>query len=338
MPAISFILPVYNMEAYLPRVVQSLKRQTLTDFEAIFVNDGSRDGSHSICAQASEEDPRFHLIDQLNGGVASARNAALDAASGEYIFFLDPDDWVEPDTAEILIQTAQQEHADFVQFGMFHDVYDESGRLLRSSTSAPALSGTFRGEPFKEHFDRLASSFLVIGKLFRRELLEQPRLRFPARQLGEDGLFFVEFYRRDPGCLVFLEKPLYHYTLARKASLSNSYHPERLEDNFYLSDAVWSVVSDWGLLESPMHLQKARYCTVRDLQMGIKNLALSPLSQAEQTAWLCNVMQNHRVRQSVQKTPLHSMTNRNDKIKLLFLKLHLYRLTVQLSKANQTRK
>lgn len=178
MPAISFILPVYNMEAYLPRVIQSLKQQTLTDFEAIFVNDGSKDSSHSLCAQATAEDTRFHLIDQPNSGVAAARNTALDAASGEYVFFLDPDDWIEPDTAEVLVQAAQRERADFVQFGMFHDVYDENGQLLCSSISAPALSGVYREEPFKEHFDLLASSFLVIGKLFRRELLEQPRLRF----------------------------------------------------------------------------------------------------------------------------------------------------------------
>lgn len=335
MPAISFVLPVYNMEAYLPRVIQSLKRQTLSDFEAIFVNDGSRDNSHSLCAQAAAEDPRFHLIDQPNSGVAAARNAALDAACGEYVFFLDPDDWIEPDTAEVLVQAARKERADFVQFGMFHDVYSENGQLLRSSASAPSLSGVYRGEPFKEHFDRLASSFLVIGKLFRRELLEQPRLRFPARQLGEDGLFYVEFYRRSPACLVFLDKPLYHYTLARKASLSNSYHPERLTDNFYLSDAVWSVLSGWGLSDSPQHLQKARYCTIRDLQMGIKNLALSPLSPAEQAAWLRKVMCIPRVQQSVQKTPLRSMTSRNDKIKLLLLKLHLYRIVVLLSGVNQ---
>ncbi len=338
MPAISFILPVYNMEAYLPRVIRSLKQQTLADFEAIFVNDGSRDNSSSLIAQAAAENPRFRLIDKANGGVASARNAALDAASGEYVFFLDPDDWIEPDTAELLIQSAQKENADFVQAGMFHDVYDESGRLLHSSVTPPPLRGVCRGEPFKEHFDKLGSSYLVIGKLFRRALLEQLHLRFPARQLGEDGLFYAAFYRSSPGCLVFLDKPLYHYTLARKASLSNSYHPERLQDNFYLSDAVWDTVAQWGLLESPLHLQKARYCTLRDLMMGIKNLSLSPLSLAEQTAWLCTALRTDRVRRSVQNTPLRSMHSRNDRIKLLLLKLHLCRMVVLLSRTNQSKK
>ena len=78
-PGISFVIPVYNMERYLPRVIQCLKAQTMPGFEAIFVNDGSRDNSLAICKRAVSEDPRFRVIDQPNKGVAKARNAALDA-------------------------------------------------------------------------------------------------------------------------------------------------------------------------------------------------------------------------------------------------------------------
>ena len=231
-------------------------------FEAILINDGSKDGSAALCAQAVAEDARFRFIDQPNGGVAAARNAGLDAARGEYIFFLDPDDWVESDAAEVLYHTARNANADCVQFGMFYDVCDENGKLLHSETDHCTFSGVYRGKPFKEHFDEMASSYLIINKLFRRAFLEQHHLRFPCHQLGEDGLFFVAFYRRDPGCLVVLEKSLYHYTIARRGSLSNSYHPERLEDNFYLSDAVWDTVAAWGLLDSPMHRAKANYLSL----------------------------------------------------------------------------
>ena len=335
MPCISFILPIYNMERLLPRALRSLRAQTLTDFEAILINDGSKDGSAALCAQAAAEDARFRFIDQPNGGVAAARNAGLDAAQGEYIFFLDPDDWVEPDAAEVLYSAAHAADADCVEFGLYLDSYDETDQLLHTQTSSCALSGVYRGEPFKEHFDEMASSYLVINKLFRRAFLEQYQLRFPCHQLGEDGLFYVAFYRRDPGCLVMLEKPLYHYTIARQGSLSNRYHPERLGDNFYLSDAVWDTVAAWGLQNSPMHRAKADYCTVRDLMMGVKNLGSSPLSLAEQTAWLRSTLQKPRVRTAVRSTPLHAMQSRNDRVKLLLLKLRLYRTVLLLSGANQ---
>ena len=148
-------------------------------------------------------------------------------------------------------------------------------------------------------------------------------------------MFFVSFYRQNPGCLVVLEKPLYHYTIARRGSLSNRYHPERLEDNFYLSDAVWDTVAAWGLQDSPMHRAKANYCTIRDLMMGVKNLGCSPLSLTEQTAWLRNAMQKPRVRTAVRSTPLHTMQSRNDRVKLLLLKLRLYRAVLLLCGTNQ---
>lgn len=335
MPCISFIVPVYNMERLLPRALRSLRAQTLTDFEAILINDGSKDGSAALCAQAVAEDARFRFIDQPNGGVAAARNAGLNAARGEYIFFLDPDDWVEPDAAEVLYHAARNADADCVEFGLYLDSYDENDRLLHTQTSGSTLSGVYRGAPFKEHFDETASSYLVTNKLFRRVFLEQHRLRFSCHQLGEDGLFFVAFYRQNPGCLVVLEKPLYHYTAARRGSLSNSYHPERLEDNFYLSDAVWDTVAAWGLQDSPMHRAKASYCTIRDLMMGIKNLGCIPLSLSEQTAWLRSTLQKPRVRTAVRSTPLHAMQSRNDQVKLLLLKLRLCRAVLLLSGANQ---
>lgn len=335
MPCISFIVPVYNMERLLPRALRSLRAQTLTDFEAILINDGSKDGSAALCAQAAAEDARFRFIDQPNGGVATARNAGLDAARGEYVFFLDPDDWVEPDAAEVLYHTVRDADADCVEFGMFYDICDENGKLLHSEADHCTFSGVYRGEPFKEHFDETASSYLVTNKLFRRAFLEQHRLRFSCHQLGEDGLFFVAFYRQNPGCLVVLEKPLYHYTAARRGSLSNRYHPERLEDNFYLSDAVWDTVAAWGLQDSPMHRAKASYCTVRDLMMGVKNLGSSPLSLAEQTAWLHSTLQKPRVHTAVRSTPLYVMQSRNDRVKLLLLKLRLYRTVLLLSGANQ---
>lgn len=335
MPKISFILPVYNMEKYLPRVAESLKNQTMTDFEAIFVNDGSRDRSGEICAELEKEDSRFRAISKPNGGVASARNTALDAATGEYLFFLDPDDWIEAETAQVLTDAADREQADLVMFGKYNDFYDEQGKCVKSVQALPALSGVFHGEPFKEHFDKLATSFFITTKMMRREFVEKHHLRFPDKSIGEDGLFYVEFYRHNPSSLVVIDRPLYHYTEARSNSLSNSYHPERVKENFYLSSAIRSVVEEWGLMNSPMHRQKVFYCILRDLQLGIKNISLGPMTFFEKYAWLRDAMKNSWVKNSVKEIPLKTEKNRNDRIKLQLLKLHLYGAVLILSGCNQ---
>ena len=338
MPRISFILPVYNMEEYLPRVAESLKKQTMGDFEAIFVNDGSKDRSGEICAELEKEDSRFRVISKPNGGVASARNTALDLATGDYLFFLDPDDWIEAETAEILTETADRERADIVMFGKYNDFYDEKGKCVKSVKALPPITGVFCGEPFKEYFDKLATSFFITTKLMRREFVERYHLRFPAKSIGEDGLFYVEFYRHNPSCLVVIDRPLYHYTEARSNSLSNSYHPERVKENFYLSSAIRSVVEEWGLMDSPLHRAKVAYCILRDLQLGIKNISLGPMTFGERYRWLRDAMRDSWVKRSVREVPLKTEKNRNDKIKLQLLKCHLYGAVLILSGCNQKKR
>ena len=95
---ISVIVPVYNVEEYLPRCVDSLLSQTYEKLEIILVDDGTKDASDKICDAYAARDPRVKVIHKENGGLSSARNAGIDIASGEYLAFVDSDDWIEPDT------------------------------------------------------------------------------------------------------------------------------------------------------------------------------------------------------------------------------------------------
>lgn len=331
---ISFILPVYKTEKYLPRVIKSLKEQTMASFEAIFTDDGSPDSSAAIIADSTQGDERFKLIRKENGGVSSARNAALDAASGKYILFLDSDDFIEPETAEILFNTAEREKADIVFFGRSNDYY-KNGVMTRSDDAMPRAEGTFRGNPCAELFDKIATSYFVTDKLFKRDIIEENKIRFRNMNIGEDGVFFAEYIRQDINCAVFIKKALYHYTIDEGATLSVSYHEERVNENFVLSEAMEETVEKWGLLKSPMHSSAVKYCTVRDLQLGIKNINLSGKSFSDRCLWLLNVLKDDRVRRAVRDTPLKAAESRNDKIKLLLLKIHLYRTVIYVSSLNQ---
>ena len=118
-PCITVIIPVYNVEQYLERCVDSVLQQTMQNLQIILVDDGSPDRSPLICDRYTSSESRVQVIHKENGGLASARNAGLKVSEGKYIFFLDSDDWLEPDGLELLLNTAEQYQVDFVRYRAF---------------------------------------------------------------------------------------------------------------------------------------------------------------------------------------------------------------------------
>ena len=122
-PLISIIVPVYKAEKYLHKCVDSLLEQTFTDFEILLVDDGSPDKSGEICDEYAEKDSRIRVFHKENGGVSSARNLALDNAKGEFVMFLDSDDWLDNVCLDVCINTINDNVLDVLQFGFMY-VYD----------------------------------------------------------------------------------------------------------------------------------------------------------------------------------------------------------------------
>lgn len=120
---ISIIIPVYNAERYLRQCIESVITQTFKDWEAILVNDGSKDGSLAICQEYASKDDRIKVIDKPNGGVSLARNKGLEMAQGDWITFMDSDDWLDPDAFETYHNAAQRTGADIIKTG-YRRVYD----------------------------------------------------------------------------------------------------------------------------------------------------------------------------------------------------------------------
>jgi CDP-glycerol glycerophosphotransferase len=131
MPRISVVVPIYNVEEYLPACLDSVARQTVDDFEVVMVNDGSTDRSAEIAGQYGRRDPRFRLVQQENAGLSAARNTGIDAATGEFIAFLDSDDVLPPNAYELLLGALDETGSDFAT-GNVH-------RLTGWSTSQSAF-------------------------------------------------------------------------------------------------------------------------------------------------------------------------------------------------------
>ena len=239
-PDVSVIIPVYNVEQYLKRCVDSVLCQSLTNLEIILVDDGSPDRSPVICDQYLAEDERVQVIHKQNGGLASARNAGLKIATGKYIFFLDSDDWIDPDGLQLLYETAEKYQVDFVRF-----------RAIRSNwpglpENAPGMLGEERELP-GGYYDRskiielvypklLATPKLTMGaivgvweSLYSTEFLKQNALFFFEEvKFSEDQIFSAHvvkaansFYYIDTACV-------YHYWYNPK-SISRSFREGRWE-------------------------------------------------------------------------------------------------------------
>ncbi|MDO4487904.1 MAG: glycosyltransferase family 2 protein [Eubacteriales bacterium] len=337
MPKFSIIIPVYNMEKYLMRALMSIKEETFTDYEVLIVDDGSTDKSPQMIDEFAAKDERFIPVHKPNGGVASARNMGLDRASGEYILFVDPDDKIEKGALTVLGEGIDKHSPGLIIFGTYNDYLDESLNTVASTTSIPSFPGFYDESPCRRYFSEIVCSYLVTSKCFKRELIEGYKTRFRDLSLGEDGMFFADFYENEPESMLVIDKALYHVTIARRNSLSNSYHPERFDQAFILSKKAREIINKWGLNESPEHVRSVDYATVRDVQMLIKNLSLSPEDTGSCVRRLRNCLNDREVLETIKRTPASLMGSRNDRIKLMLLKMKLYAPVVMLARLNRKR-
>lgn len=215
MPKISIILPVYKVEEHLNSCLQSLSNQTWQDYEIILVDDGSPDSSGRICEEWAKRDSRFLVFHKENGGVSDARNFGIEKASGEYLSFVDSDDYVAADYLSYLYDLITSEPNcklsacnHFILRGNKEKTNSPiSGRTVFSQTEA------FRQVLYHGMLD--VSSW---GKLYHRSLFSD--LRFPKGKLYEDSYLFGDLIRRSE-CIVFGGEPKYYY-VQRSGSIVNS--------------------------------------------------------------------------------------------------------------------
>ena len=166
-PKVSIIVPVYKVEKYLNRCVDSILAQTFTDFECILVDDGSPDGCPAICDEYAKKDNRIKVIHQENKGVSAARNAGLDMAKGEYILFVDSDDWIDESTVQSLLMIS--EDADIIMCGF--SIEYEDGTTFQENSGNKKLEGSdILGEFILDNIRPEAC-----GKLYRLELFSDTR-------------------------------------------------------------------------------------------------------------------------------------------------------------------
>jgi len=221
-PLISIIVPIYKVEPYLRKCVDSILAQTYTNIEVILVDDGSPDGCPAICDEYAAKDRRVVVIHQQNTGISGARNAGLDKAKGAYIAFVDDDDWIESDMYELLYQVIKASGTDVAAA---HYCIDDDRPTKVSADDYVIYSPK---EAIGKFLHGECALLSVWGKLFAREIVEG--LRFSTLLFGSDDILFEAQVLVKIRAIAYIGYTCYHYRI-RADSVSHAYDSQ-----------VWTVL------------------------------------------------------------------------------------------------
>ncbi len=222
-PLISVIVPIYKVEDYLCRCIDSILHQTYSNIEIILVNDGSPDNCPAICNEYAVKDNRIKVVHKENGGLSDARNAGMREATGEYISFVDSDDYISSDYLETLLNTIIAENSDIVECGVVKfyednnfDKYSDNLNVINFST-ADGLSSLIEENHFHQH---------VWNKLYKASLvLDTP---FVVGKLNEDEFWTYQVFGQAKK-VTKINKTMYYYFQRNNSIMGNSYNLRRLD-------------------------------------------------------------------------------------------------------------
>lgn len=242
MVKVSIIIPVYNVEKYIRRCIDSVKKQTLKDIEIICVDDGSPDGCPAILDSCAQTDPRIKVIHQKNKGQGGARNTGVENACGEYITFLDSDDVMEPNFAEKMYLAATRHGADIASSG-----------ILKIRPKGTRGSSSYKEEICtddpceKFRLCNCPPDFYTTNKLYRREMLLREGLRYREKVFYED-VYFLTMALIQSGKFVTVPDTYYSYIIRGNSTTKGTQTPKKQHDKYLAHKEFISLCDKYGIL------------------------------------------------------------------------------------------
>lgn len=234
MNLISVIVPVYNIRQYLEKCIESIIDQTYRNLEIILVDDGSTDNSGEICDFYSNKDSRINVLHQENKGLSAARNAGMKVARGDWLAFVDGDDWIESNMFEKMLDIGKEYDADLV---LSRFKFATAKIEFEKENDHDAISIFEGSELIEEYIQKKKNCMIspsVWDRLYKKEILDG--LLFPEGRVHEDICFTVDVFCRCKRA-VYIDHPFYNYRVDRGESISNSgYDIKRIEDTIVLTE------------------------------------------------------------------------------------------------------
>lgn len=317
---VSIIIPIYNVEKYLDRCIQSVLKQSYENLEIILVDDGSPDRSPDMCDEYSKIDQRVKVVHKENGGLSDARNAGLEVAKGDYIVFLDSDDYVDLTMVEDAVRTMEEYSYDVVVWGYYTDFVDMEEKLI-SSRKSSFISGNFS----KTDLGDLIITNEIIGilgyawnKMYKKDLLIENDLKFTkGLSLIEDIVFNGQaLIKADK--ISFINKPYVHYMQRPRETLGSRFYENYFDLKTMAVSSVENMLYEWGKTENEISLITS-HIKFNALKSTTKLLSNAEnYNKKEKLVYLCSLLKQSNVKENLKE---YSPENLKDRIiKILMLK------------------
>lgn len=320
--AISVIIPVYKSEKYLPKCIESVLQQSFADFELILVDDGSPDTCPKICDEYAEKDSRIKVIHKENGGVSSARNVGLEIAKGEYITFIDSDDYVDENFFEqAYIQTNNKDIQLFVS-GLVMEQW-KNGAKTQMNCFSPKNDFTYGSKQLLEAWGTDIPLICLCGpccKLYKACIIREYNIKFNrSMDLGEDTWFNLDYIKHVEKTYV-IQKCFYHYRRENAESLYTRFHKNIYEVNAMVYGKIRDLLIEFDCSQESKYRNENTYFEA--LIGGIHEYYRhrDKTTKQEKLVLLKKIAND----QNVKKYNLSVIKGNKKKVLLILLKMRLY--------------
>lgn len=314
-PLLSVIVPVYNVEKYLKRCLESILVQSWNDYEIILVDDGSTDSSAQICDLYAEKYEMIRVIHKENKGLSDTRNRGIEEASGEYVYFPDSDDWLEPNTFSELSDVIEELTYDIISFNR-EFVTSEEDKLISAKSRIQKLSGK---QALLEMLKQSDVTGFANDKIYRKKLFLDNDIEFPVGKYYEDLGTNYKLFLKATKVYVTNQK-YYHYLITNPDSITQSWNEQKLQDMFgFYREIYYSPLIREKFEEHEIEILQAFYIN------GLIHI-LSSLYKSNISAQYSDIEKD--IKQEIVKNSLGvtKLLNQPNKIKYLLYKLGLLKI------------
>lgn len=326
----SIIMPVYNVEEYVEKSIRSVLNQTYKNFELIIVNDGTTDNSMKIVSEFQKKDKRIKAYNKKNGGLSSARNYGLKYATGEYICFIDSDDYIENNFLYTLNQELLEQKYDLIIFGYSIDKVDNEDKIIEENDVVEKLQKFNRLKKDKLQFENISTIGYAWNKCYKHEIIKNNNLLYEEGTSYIEDIIFNCNFIKNSNTIKIIQEALYHYIQRERETLGRKSYNNMLQLDLRYSQQLKGILSSVNY--SKKEINKTTYQTLFDRFKWSINIVTMDKSISKNKR--ISIIKKYflYLKENYKKISSHVIFNKKDQIFMFFAQNNLSRIFYRINR------